>query len=526
MKKKQESSIDGYLNGDKIINQDIAVLLGELQVAQLELEMQNDELLVSSQLLETERAKFEQLFNFAPVGYFILDRLGIINEFNQAAANLLAIPRTDVLNKRFQSFVAPENWERFYLFLHSLQIKNTKQSIDIKLQLKNGAVYYTRVEGIRTKSKYSEELLYYITVTDITENRLIQQNLLATAQRLEMTLGATGTGTWSLDLESRKIYMDDFCCSLFEINSSAFDGSFKSFIQLVYASDREKIWQDLSSSINNNVPINLEFRVITAANQIKVFSLKGKEVKMNSFNKLYVGILVDITLQQSLAEQERQSQKDTQRLILSTTLNAQEKERQKISMALHDSVCQLLYGVKLHMQTIQKRNDLKNEFKNIDSLLDQAIAETRALSYDLTPSVLRDFGFTAGVKEIAHRFSTANFKINTRVKKDADLLEPNLQLFVFRIMQELLNNCIKHSKATNANIEVRIEGRIITLSIEDNGKGFGMVLEQALANGSGLRGIKNRIVMLEGLMDIDSSATGSRITVKLKTDLELSEDIP
>ncbi|RYE39557.1 MAG: hypothetical protein EOP48_25640, partial [Sphingobacteriales bacterium] len=191
--------------------------------------------------------------------------------------------------------------------------------------------------------------------------------------------------------------------------------------------------------------------------------------------------------------------------------------------ALHDSVCQLLYGAKLNIHAIQKKSDLKAEFKNINSLLDQAIAETRALSYDLTPSVLRDFGFTAGVKEIAHRFSTTNFKIHTLVKKNADLLEPNLQLFVFRIMQELLNNCIKHSKATIADIKVCTEGGMVTLTVEDNGKGFEIPLEKAFANGSGLRGIKNRIAMLEGHMDIETSATGSRIIVKLRGDLELPE---
>ncbi len=516
-------SIDEHLKEMPVLGHEVAVLLGELQIAQLELEMQNDELFVSSELLKTERAKFEQLFNFAPVSYFILDKMGVIEELNQAAEELLNIPKNEVLAKDFQYFVASEDWERFYLFLHNLEMRNTKQHIDVKLLFGSGSTYYTQIEGLKTISKYNDELQYYITVSNITENRLAQQNLQATAQRLEMTLMASGTGTWTLDIENRSIYMDGFCCSLFEISPSEFDGTFKGFIQLVNSEDRERVWQNLSHSINNVQPIELEFRVLTKTNEHKVFSLKGREVKNDGYSKFYVGVLVDITKQASIADDVRKTHNEKQRLILSTTLNAQEKERQKISAALHDSVCQLLYGVKLNIQSLQKSTNLTDDFKNVNALLDQAISETRALSYDLTPSVLRDFGFTAGVKEIAQRFSTQTFKINTIVRKETDLLEPNSQLVVFRIMQELLNNCIKHSKASLTEINVCIEGNMVTLTVSDNGKGFEESLGAALTRGSGLRGIKNRVFLLDGSIDIDSSKRGTIVTIKLRKDLELSD---
>lgn len=516
-------SVDEGLMEMPVSGHDVAVLLGELQTAQLELETQNDELFVSSELLKTERAKFEQLFNFAPVGYFILDKMGVIEELNQAAEELLAVQKEEVLDKRFQYFVASEDWERFYSFLHNLEISNAKQHIDIKLLFGSGTTCYTRVEGLKTKSKYNDQVQYYITVTDVTEIRLAQQNLQATAQRLEMTLMASGTGTWTLDIENRNIYMDGFCCSLFEINPAEFDGTFKGFIQLVDSEDRERVWQNLSHSINNIQPIDLEFRFLTRTAEQKIFSLKGREVKNDSYSKFYVGVLVDITQQVSIADDARKLHYEKQRLILSTTLNAQEKERQKISSVLHDSVCQLLYGVKLNIQSLQKSTNLTDEFKNVNALLDQAISETRALSYDLTPSVLRDFGFTAGVREIAQRFSTPTFKINTIVKKETDLLESNLQLVVFRIMQEVLNNCIKHSNASLTEIKVCTEENMVTLIVSDNGKGFEESLSTALAKGSGLRGIKHRIFLLDGSMDIESSKSGTSVTIRLRKDLALSD---
>jgi len=100
---------------------DVNILLNELQVYQLELEMQNDELKTSYQTLDRERAKFVGLFDLAPVGYFILDYLGIVEEANQNGVDLLNIARQTILYKRFQSFISSQSWEDFYNFLHRMQ---------------------------------------------------------------------------------------------------------------------------------------------------------------------------------------------------------------------------------------------------------------------------------------------------------------------------------------------------------------------------------------------------------------------
>ena len=97
------------VTGEHINDQQLELLLGELEVFQLELEMQNDELSASYQLLEMERAKFAGFFNRAPVGYFILDHLGLVEEANQTGADLLRISKMDILDlaQRSRSFPPP-----------------------------------------------------------------------------------------------------------------------------------------------------------------------------------------------------------------------------------------------------------------------------------------------------------------------------------------------------------------------------------------------------------------------------------
>src|SRR5690606_3248814 len=99
--------------------------------------------------------------------------------------------------------------------------------------------------------------------------------------------------------------------------------------------------------------------------------------------------------------------------------------------------------------------------------LDQVIKETRNISYELTPSVLRDFGFVAGIKEMAQRLRTKTFIIDTKIASEADLLHPQIQLYLFRIIQELINNCIKHANASQVQVEVSIENDWVTLLVVD-----------------------------------------------------------
>jgi PAS domain S-box-containing protein len=516
----ENSSGTGTLFEEKVTGQQLRALGSELQVFQLQPEMQNEGLSASSQLLETERSRFAGFFNQAPVGYFILDHMGMVEEANQTGADLLHTSKNAILKERFQSFVAPEMWELFYTFLHKMQTMADKQNCEIKLSLKKEGEVYTRMEGIGIVNTFTEKLQYYITVIDISEGRTAQQKLIDTSQRLEMILSASGTGTWTMELGSNKVFLDDFSFSLLEINPWEFDGSTRAFIELIHPDDQQQVRQTLMNAIHNSKEADVEFRIITKDGQIKTISVKGQEVH-GVTNNYFAGIVMDITERKRLTFEAQRLHAEQQKLILSATFKAQEKERYKISSALHDSVCQILYGIRLNLQNIQLTRNLRNEFKNINQLLDQAIRETRELSYELTPSVLRDFGFTAGVKEMAQRLSTPGFQIKTSLKTSADMLHQDIQLYVFRMIQELVNNCIKHANATEAEIGICTENGWITLVVADNGQGFSDDVDQSLANGSGIRGIKNRIFLLNGYMDVETSGSGTRITIKFKNDLEL-----
>jgi PAS domain S-box-containing protein len=524
LRKQAERLLDGKVTQqeENLSNEEISILLNELEIFELELEMQNDEIKISYEALEIERAKFVGLFDLAPVGYFILDYLGVIEDANQTGVNLLNLKRDVILNKRFQSFLSPDSYEVFFGFLHKMQNKDGKQTMEVKLELPDKKVTYTRIEGIAIAHVISSNIKYYITVIDITESRYARKILQETSDRLEMTLKASSTGTWTANLITGTVYLDDFSYDILGVKPWEFDGTIQSFLELIDKDDQEDIKYLLTVQVNNSKEVDFDFKLPMKDGKVKYISIKGHGITDPDDKKYFAGILMDITERKKLSLEAENLKNDQHRLLLSATLTAQEKEREKISRALHDSVCQILYGIRLNLQNIQLSNNLKGTFKNINQLLDQAIRETRQISYELTPSVLKDFGFTAGIKEMAQRSSTPQFRILSHIKASADELPGNLQLYIFRIIQELVNNSIKHSNANVVEIKVSTDTGIVNVSVEDNGSGFDIDMDEAFKKGSGLRGIKNRIFLLDGIMNFNSSEQGTIVSISFKEPTDLS----
>jgi PAS domain-containing protein len=115
-------------------DQDIQVLFQELQVHQIELEMQNDELKRANEELELQQLKFSSIYNLAPLGYFILNSYGIIEEVNNAGAFLIEGGKAGLLGKRMTQFVAPEFTDVFYRFFKDMQATQAKQSCQLKMR--------------------------------------------------------------------------------------------------------------------------------------------------------------------------------------------------------------------------------------------------------------------------------------------------------------------------------------------------------------------------------------------------------
>lgn len=206
-------------------------------------------------------------------------------------------------------------------------------------------------------------------------------------------------------------------------------------------------------------------------------------------------------LQQALAEERIHYRNE----LAQEVFNAQEAERKKLGEELHDNINQLLGVVKLYIEHAQVNPAAKDEMlKKSSEYLLQVINEIRSLSKSLVSPTLKDLGLIASIYELIESIQetkTIQIDVNTHGFSEENLSEIK-KLMVYRILQEQLNNILKHSRAEHVDIELTHEHSNVYLKIEDDGMGFDV---KNIRSGLGLKNIRHRLELFKGRMNVESA---------------------
>ncbi len=162
-------------------------LLHELQVHQLELEMQNEELTRVQNLLEREKNKYTDLFEYSPLGYILLNKDGKIKETNQTFCKILGLPKSSVINKTFSSFVGQESQDELYLHIRSVIEKKDPQTCVLQLESKLGQPLWVRLESKACNFKHEGTLTIQASVSDITTGKINEEHMLRLSTAFEQS---------------------------------------------------------------------------------------------------------------------------------------------------------------------------------------------------------------------------------------------------------------------------------------------------------------------------------------------------
>ena len=226
-----------------------------------------------------------------------------------------------------------------------------------------------------------------------------------------------------------------------------------------------------------------------------------------------IGTVLDITekklLEQKITEQKVQEQKKITRAIL----QGEEKERNKIGQELHDNINQILAGTKLYLSIIDQDKSNAKHIEHSMQLLDSAIEEIRELSKNkVTPPK------KTSLQELLQTLHD-NFYVATKIEThfsyegSSQPIDEELKLNIYRIVQEQLNNIIKHAKAKNVSIIVSVNKNNITVQVTDDGKGFEVNCKK---KGIGIANMTNRVESFNGTLNIESSpGKGCKIEINL-----------
>jgi signal transduction histidine kinase len=218
---------------------------------------------------------------------------------------------------------------------------------------------------------------------------------------------------------------------------------------------------------------------------------------------------------------------ESYKMLSARILELQDVERRRIARELHDSVGQFLAGLKINLGRLQRREAEATAqsypllLEAID-LTDRAIGEVRTISHLLHPPLLDELGFHSAARWYAEGFAKrSGIQVNLHLAEVTERLPKQIELALFRVLQESLTNVHRHAKASTVDIEVLCTDDLVILAVSDDGRGLHAdVLERfrgGHAGGIGLAGMRERLAELGGRLEVDSGPTGTRIRAILPT---------
>jgi two-component system, NarL family, sensor kinase len=207
-----------------------------------------------------------------------------------------------------------------------------------------------------------------------------------------------------------------------------------------------------------------------------------------------------------------------QQELLQTQIEIQEQTLKTISQEIHDNIGQVLSLAKLNLNTFENVESVTNQTKIKDTkqLVSKAINDLRDLSRSLHGDKIAELGLQESIaNELKILENTGQYKTVLQFLGSVHKLEPQKEMVLFRIVQEALNNIVKHAKAKNINVQLEYDTSFFKLSITDDGVGFDMNTLTSTQTGIGLKSMQNRAALIGGNFTITTN-NGTVIRIEIK----------
>lgn len=303
-------------------------------------------------------------------------------------------------------------------------------------------------------------------------------------------------------------------------------------------------FKDFEATVNSeeqSIAISeIQTKYQTREKELENEVLKNKDKKNKALLYIFIGLLLasliigfliiknarkkeKISRQEKLIEQQKleKALKDYELNSIDMMLEGQEKERQRIANDLHDNLGSMLATLKINFEHLKlRKNELRDEetklYERTDELIEEAYQKVRRLAHAKNAGVFANEGLIPALKKMAEKISIpGKLQIHIVPFGFNERLENTLEIAIFRMVQELATNIIKHSKATEATVQLTHHDDNINIIIEDNGIGFDSA-KITDAEGMGISTMKKKVEQLNGSFTIDSTPSkGTTIIIDI-----------
>lgn len=324
-------------------------------------------------------------------------------------------------------------------------------------------------------------------------------------------------------------YVSEGCAALLGVRPSELIASPNLLTDMMFTEDRLVFERTIAEASQNRAVLNWEGQIRLQGHATKWINVRSSPRELESGQLVWEGIVSNITHSKQVEQELRESHE--QLADLSEHLQiAKEEERERIARDIHDELGGTLVAIKIETALLSTKppedpHTLRKRVRNVEKMIDDAIAIAGRVARELRPGILKDFGLGAAIECQAEDF-TLRTGIPCRILCANHDLEPeeNTAIAFFRIFQEALTNITKHAKATTVDVLFYEDNGEMVLDVTDNGCGM-QALDMSKPKSFGLRGIRERISSLGGNTIIEpASPHGTHLHVRVPLLLDTNDE--
>jgi PAS domain S-box-containing protein len=466
--------------------------------------------------LRQQKDYLNSLLETIPNPVFYKDVHGKYSGCNRAFEDFIGKPRSEIVGKTVYDIGPIEIADKYYEMDAALFDKPGKQHYEWKLKRADGALRDVIFDKATINDANGNVVGLVGVISDITERKQSEQALRKSESTLKAILAASSIGICLV----RNRTLEWTNPAMYRIWGYEMDSLLGQSTKILYADVEEykRIGREFYRAIEKHGVGNIETQWVTGNGEKIDCYLQGCQLDPSDSTKGIIVAAMDIT--------ERKRIEGLVHNLSQMLIEAQENERKMISYELHDSIAQNLSYLKINCDTFFDNrtgisSELTEKMGKQSKLIAQTIVAVRELSYGLHPPSLDQLGITQTIFQLCEEFSDATGLRVDFIPTGMHALkhDPSLEINIYRLIQEGLNNIRKHADASQVKIVLIASYPNILLRIQDDGKGFDVKAREAELDGTkrmGLRSMTERVNLLQGIIKIKSRPTqGTKIFIKI-----------
>jgi PAS domain S-box-containing protein len=407
---------------------------------------------------------------------------------------------------------------------------------EMRMRRADGEYRWFLIRTVPLRDEYGKVVKWYGVSIDI-EDRKIAEEALRSSERGQRHIAAqlererarlveaqevAKIGSWEAELQSLNVIWSEQTHRIFETDVSRFHPTRPKFREFIHPEDRAKVDAAFVASLDKRSPSTVEYRIVMPDGRAKILEERWQAFHDEEGKPVRVaGTCRDIT-ERVRAEEELQR-------LSGQLLRLQDEERRSIARDLHDSTGQDLVALattlsQLHASIPSSSRKLRKLTSQCQALADQGIREVRTLSYLLHPPMLDEAGLEDAIRYYAGGFAErTGIEVELQISPGLGRMKPDVEMALFRVVQESLTNIQRHSGSAQSKIWIERDPGKIRLEISDKGSGISGNLRRRNGKlpsglGVGIPSMHERVKLIGGQLDIESSGNGTTVRVTIPLD--------